>query len=47
MKSKKNNQVIGFLPLTELNVDVDIHDSIALITMTQEYINPLEPLQDA
>jgi hypothetical protein len=31
--------------MKEMSVDVEIHDSIALIKMVQEYINPSSPDQ--
>ena len=45
MKVKDQESKNSFLPLKELNVDVEIQDSIALITMVQEYINPCKPSQ--
>ena len=42
VKCKQNGSLIGFLPLRELSLDVDIIDSIAVIKMIQDYANPFE-----
>lgn len=43
MKSTGSSGNTEFLPLRELSLDVEIVDSIAVIKMTQEYVNPCEP----
>jgi hypothetical protein len=34
---------IAFLPLRSVDIHVEITESVALIMMTQEYINPTDP----
>ena len=40
MVRKDNSQETDFLPLTEVNLEAEINETIAHIKLTQEYENP-------